>query len=103
MLDYVKYFGCRVAARSLVQPIGGVNQPGIDVLTHSGQHEPEEPTVSASGADLQETAVKFLALDRALSTRASILVAQPQVAISGDDGMEAIVFLGIGVDDPTVA
>jgi hypothetical protein len=36
-----------------VKAMSGVNQPGVDVLAHSGQDEPKEPTFTASSARLE--------------------------------------------------
>ncbi len=79
-----------------------MDEPGVDVLAHSGQDDAKEPAVTASGARLEEEEVVLLALDRAFGTRACILVALPVCASSGDEGMQAIVLLGIGVDDTTI-
>ena len=79
-----------------------MDQPGIDMLAHGGQHEPEEPAVTASGAGLKQEEVILLALDRAFGAGAGILVALPKVTIPGDEGMESVILLGIGVDDPAV-
>ena len=38
----------------------------------------------------------------ALGAGAGILVALPEGAIPGDEGMQAVVFLGIGVDDAAI-
>jgi hypothetical protein len=89
-------------ANSSVQAIGGMDQPGIDVLAHGSQHEAEEPAVTASGAGLEQAEVILFAFDGALGTGAGILVALPEVTIPGDEGMESVVLLGIGVDDPPV-
>ena len=82
--------------------LGGVNQPSVDVLTHRGEHHTEEPAVTTSGADDAQAEVVLLALDRTLGTRAALGVALPEVAISGDKGVQAKVLLRIGVDDPTI-
>jgi hypothetical protein len=72
------------------------------MLTHSSEHQAKEPTVATSGACLQEREIKLLALDGALGTRASVLMRLPKVAISRDEGVKAIVFLRVGVDDASV-
>ena len=46
--------------------------------------------------------VMLLAPDGTLGAGASILMALPKVTIPGDEGMQAIVFLGIGVNDAAV-
>ena len=85
-----------------METLGGVNQPSVDVLTHSSEHHTEEPAVTTSGASLEQAAVVLLALDRTLGTRAALGVALPKVAIPGDKGVQAKVLLGIGVDDPAI-
>ena len=72
------------------------------MLTHSSQHEAKEPPVTASGTGLQESEVTLLALDGALSTRAGVLMRLPKIAVSWDEGVQAIVFLWVGVDDASV-
>ncbi len=79
-----------------------MDQPGIDMLAHSGQHKPEEPTVATGGAGVEQVEIMLLALDGTLGTGTSILMALPEVTIPGDEGMQAVVFLGIGINDPTV-
>ena len=79
-----------------------MGQPGVDVLTHSGQDQPEEPAFAASGARLKQAKVKLLALDGTLGAGATVFVELPQVTIPGDEGMQAVVFLGIGVDDAAI-
>ena len=51
---------------------------------------------------MEESEVTLLALDGAFSTRAGILVRVPKVAISGDEGVQAIVLLWVGVDDAAI-
>jgi hypothetical protein len=51
---------------------------------------------------LQETEVILLALDGALSTRSCVFVRLPQVAISRNECVQAIVLLRIGVDDAAI-
>ena len=72
------------------------------MLAHGGQHHPEEPAVTAGSARLEQVEVILLPLDGALSAGAGILVALPRVAIPGDEGMESVILLGIGIDDPAV-
>lgn len=79
-----------------------MDEPGIDVLAHGGQHEPEEPTVTPGGAGLKQMEIVLLALDRAFGAGAGILMALPKVTIPGDEGMESVVLLRIGVDDSAV-
>ena len=90
------------AAQVSVETVGGVDQPGSDVLTHSGQHDTKEPAVAACGARTEQLKVTFLALDRTLSTGATLGVKLPQVTIPRDEGVQAVVVLRIGVDDATV-
>jgi hypothetical protein len=33
--------------------MGGMDQPGVDVLAHGSKHEAEEPTITARGACLE--------------------------------------------------
>ena len=47
-----------------------MDEPGINVLAHSSQHEAEEPAVTASSARLEQVKVVLLAFDGALGTRA---------------------------------
>ena len=79
-----------------------MDEPGIDVLAHGSQHDAEEPTVTASSARLEEEEVVLFALDRAFGAGTHILVTLPEIAFSGDEGMQSIVLLGIGIDDPTI-
>jgi hypothetical protein len=51
---------------------------------------------------LQESEVILLALDGAFSTRACVLVSLPQVTVSWDERVKAIVLLWIGVDDAPI-
>jgi hypothetical protein len=51
---------------------------------------------------LEEVEVVLFAFDGAFGTGASIPVTLPEVTVSGDESMEAVVVLGIGIDDPTV-
>jgi hypothetical protein len=46
--------------------------------------------------------VPLLALDGTLGAGTSILMALPKVTIPGDEGMQAVVFLGIGVNDAAI-
>jgi len=75
---------------------------GIDVLAHSGQEDTKEPAVAASGACLEKQKVILFAFDRAFGARACILVYLPESAVSGDEGVQAIVLLGISIDDTAV-
>ena len=72
------------------------------MLAHSSQHEPEEPAVTAGGASLEQEEVILLALDRAFGAGASILMALPKVTVPGDESMESVILLGVGVDDAAV-
>ena len=93
---------CRVAAAGSVKPLGGVDQPGIDVLAQSSQYKPEEPAVTASGAGLEKQKVVLFALDRAFGAGAGIEVCLPEVAFSRNEGVQPIVLLGIGVDHAAI-
>ena len=79
-----------------------MSNPGANVLTHGGEHDAEEPAVAASGAGLKEMEIVLLAFDGAFGTGAGVFVEVPEVAISGDESVEAIVLLGIGVEDAAV-
>ena len=46
--------------------------------------------------------VTLFALDGTLGARTSIHMALPKVTIPGDEGMQAIILLGIGVNDAAV-
>jgi hypothetical protein len=46
--------------------------------------------------------VKFLAFDRTLGTGTTVFVELPQSTIPGDEGMQAEVVLGIGVNDAAI-
>jgi hypothetical protein len=72
------------------------------VLTHSREHDAEEPAVAASGVSLKEMEIVLLAFDGAFGTGAGVFVEVPEVAVSGDERVEAIVLLGVGVDDAAV-
>ena len=87
---------------ALVQSMGGVGQPGIDMLAHGGQHQAKEPAIPASGLGLEQVEVVLFTFDGAFGAGAGIAVTVPEVTVSRDEGMEAIVFLGIGVDDPPI-
>ena len=69
------------------------------MLTHSGKDDAEEPTVTASGASLKENKVVLFALNGAFGTRACLLVALPERTLPGDERMQAIVLLWVGIDD----
>ena len=90
------------AAAGSVKRMGGVDQPSIDMLTHSGQHDPEKPPIPTGGADLEQAEVVLLALDGTLGTGAALSVEVPKVGIPGDEGVQAVVALGIGVDNAAV-
>ena len=79
-----------------------MDSPGIDVLAHGSEHDAKEPAVTSSGACLEEGEVTLFALDRAFGTGTSILVALPERGISGDESVQAIVLLGIGIDDAAI-
>ena len=93
---------CGVAAEGSAKAVGGVDQPSNDVLAHSGQHKPKKPAVTPGGADLEQVKVKLLALDGTLGARTGILMALPEITIPGDKGVQTVVLLGIGIDDPTI-
>jgi hypothetical protein len=52
---------------------------------------------------LEQVEVVLFAFDRAFGTGAGIAVSLPEGTISGDEGVEAIVFLGIGIDNSAVS
>ena len=79
-----------------------MSKPSANVLAHGGEHDPEEPAIAASGAGLKEMEIVLLAFDRAFGTGAGVFVEVPEVAISGDESVEAIFLLGIGVEDAAV-
>jgi hypothetical protein len=87
---------------SLGEPVGGVDKPGVNVLTHRGKNDPKEPPIPASGFGPQQIKVVLFAFDGAFGTRTGITMALPQDAVSRDEGMKPIIVLGIGIDDPTV-
>jgi hypothetical protein len=72
------------------------------MLAHGSEHNPEEPAISASGAGFEEMEIVLLALDGAFGTGACVFVEIPECAIPGDESVEAIVLLGIGVEDTAV-
>ena len=72
------------------------------MLTHSGESQAEEPAVAARGTSLEQMKVVLFALDRAFGAGAHVLVALPESAFPGDESMESIVLLGIGVDDAAI-
>jgi hypothetical protein len=82
--------------------VGGVDQPGNDVLAHGSQQDAEEPAIATGSAGLKQAEVNLLAFDGALGTGAAFGVTLPEVTISGDESMQAIVLLRIGVDNPAV-
>lgn len=79
-----------------------MEQPGINVLAHRGQHDAEKPTVPTSSFGVEQVKVILFAFDGAFGTRAGIAVTLPEVRVSGDEGVEAVVLFGVGIDDPTV-
>ena len=79
-----------------------MGQPSVDVLAHGGQDETKEPPVTASGFGCKQVEVVLLALDRTFGTGTGILMAMPQDRVSGNEGVEAVIFFGVGVDDPAV-
>ena len=89
-------------ARASLEPLSSVLQPSIDVLAHSGQDQAKKPAVPAGGFGLQEMEIILFAFDRAFGTRASVEVELEEIALSGNKGVQAIVFLGVGVDDPAI-
>ena len=82
--------------------IGGIDAPGINVLAHRGEHGAEKPTVSASGTGLKEHKVVLFAFDGAFGAGARIFVTLPERTVPGDEGMQAIVLLGVSVDDAAI-
>ncbi len=71
------------------------------MLAHSSQHQAEKPALPTGSFGLQEMEVIFFALDRAFGTRASLEVELEKIALSGNKGVQAIVFFRVGVDDAT--
>ena len=61
-------------------------QPSVNMLAHRGQHEAEKPAGPASGASLQEMEVILFSFDRAFSAGASVLMEEPEGAVSGNEG-----------------
>ena len=61
-----------------------MNQPSVDMLTHSGEHHTEEPAVTTSSAGVKQAAVVLFAFDGTFSTGASVGVKLPKVTVSGD-------------------
>lgn len=72
------------------------------MLAHSSQHQAEEPTGTTGSSGLQESEVILLAFDGAFGTGARVLMGVPEVAISRDERVQAIVLLRVGVDDASV-
>ena len=72
------------------------------MLAHGSQHDAEEPSVAASGTCLEEQEVALFALDGTFGAGACILVRLPEGAVSGDESVQAVVLLGIGIDDAAV-
>ena len=79
-----------------------MSKPSANVLAHGSEDDTEEPAVAASGAGFEEMEIVLLTLDGAFGTGAGVFVKVPEVAISGNQGVEAIVLLGVGVDDAAV-
>jgi hypothetical protein len=77
-----------------MQAVGGVSNPSANVLTHGSEHDAEEPAVAASGVSLKEMEIVLFAFDGAFGTGAGVFVEVPEVAIPGDERVEAIVSLG---------
>ena len=84
------------------KPAGRVREPGINVLTASGQDQAKEPTLPTSGFGLKQEVVILLAFDGAFGTGTSVAMGLEEVTVSGDKGMETIVLFGIGVNDATI-
>ena len=51
---------------------------------------------------MKQRKVELLTLDGTLSARALVLMAIPKVTIPGNEGVQAVVLLRIGVDDATI-
>ena len=80
----------------------GSEEPSIDMLAHGGESKAEEPAVAASGTSLKQVKVVLFTLDRAFSRGTGVGVKLPEVAVSRDAGVQAVILLGIGVDDAAV-
>lgn len=72
------------------------------MLTHSSQHQAEEPTITASGTGLQKSKVILLSFDGTLGTGTCVQMRLPKITVSWDERVKAIVLLWVGVDDATV-
>ena len=72
------------------------------MLATGSQDDAEEPALPASGFGLKQVKVVLFAFDGAFGTRAGITMAMEKVAVSRDEGMKAVILLGIGIDDPTI-
>ena len=79
-----------------------MEEPGIHVLADGGKCEAEEPAVTTSGAGLQQVKVVLFALDGAFGTGTSIDVQLPEITVSGDVRVQAIVIFGISIDNPAI-
>ena len=102
MLGVEKAVGCGAVVAGSIETMRYIDEPGIDVLAHSSQHDAEEPSVTAGGTRLEEREVVLFALDGTFGAGACILVGLPERAISGDEGVQAVVLVGIGVDDAAI-
>jgi len=91
---------CGINARS--QSAKGSEEPGIDMLAHGGESKAEEPAVTARGTSLEQVKVVLFAFDRAFGTGAGVGVKLPKVTLSRDASVQAVILLGIGVDDSTI-
>jgi hypothetical protein len=97
-----KVSGCEATDKGSVQGIRGIDEPGIDVLAHSGQDDTKEPAFTASGVGLEKQKVVLFAFDGTFGARSSIEVYLPEVAGSRDEGMQAVVLLRIGVEHAAI-
>ena len=79
-----------------------MSEPSINVLTASGQDQAKEPALPTSGLGLKQEKVILFTFDGAFGTGAGVFVEVPEVAISGDESVAAIVLLGIGVEDAAI-
>ena len=55
----------------------GVLRPGVEVLTHGGEHDAKEPARATRDAGVVEAEVKLLAFDGTLGARATVGVEFP--------------------------
>ncbi len=56
----------------------GVQRPGIEVLTHGGEHDAKEPAFPSRDTSVVEGEVELLAFDGTLGTRAPVGVQFPK-------------------------